>query len=115
MTGGMIWPPVEATASTAPATSWRYPFFFINGIVMIPVVTTFDTAVPEMVPNRVLPKTATLAGPPRYLPIKAMARSVKKAPPPVAKSDWPSKTKGSTIPAATTRGSPSRAFVSRYR
>ena len=38
MTGGMIWPPVEATASTAPAKAGLYPTFFISGMVKMPVL-----------------------------------------------------------------------------
>ncbi len=33
MTGGMIWPPVEATASTAAAASGLKPLRFIMGMV----------------------------------------------------------------------------------
>jgi len=37
MTGGMIWPPVEAAASTAPAKFGVYPKRFMRGIVKVPV------------------------------------------------------------------------------
>ena len=65
ITGGMNWPPVEATDSTAPANTGRYPIFFIRGMVKDPVLTTLATAEPLMVPNKALLMTATLAGPPR--------------------------------------------------
>ena len=71
MIGGMIWPPVEATASTAPAKRAGYPVDFISGMVMEPVATTLATALPETVPISALATTATLAGPPRNLPSKA--------------------------------------------
>ncbi len=59
MTGGIIWPPVEATASTAPAKADGYPRLFISGIVNVPVVTTFATAEPDIVPIAPLERTAT--------------------------------------------------------
>ena len=46
ITGGKIWPPQEAAASTAPANSGVYPIFFIRGIVKLPVVATLATAEP---------------------------------------------------------------------
>jgi len=82
MTGGMNWPPVEATASTAPAKVGRYPIFFIKGIVKEPVLTTLATALPEMVRKSELLKMATLAGPPRYRPAIELASLIKKAPVP---------------------------------
>ena len=64
MIGGMICPPVEATASTAPANSGRKPVRFISGMLICPVTMTLATALPEMVPNRLDETTATLPGPP---------------------------------------------------
>ena len=67
ITGGTSCPPVEATASTAPAKEGRYPAFFIIGMVNAPVVTTLPTELPERVPMRLLATTAVLAGPPTLL------------------------------------------------
>ena len=50
MTGGMIWPPLEAQASTAPAKAGGKPTFFIRGMVKVPVVTTLPAALPLTVP-----------------------------------------------------------------
>src|SRR5699024_6119427 len=73
ITGGKKYPPKEAAASTAPANVDLYPDFFIKGIVNAPVVTTFAIALPLIVPISALPTTATLAGPPEYLPSMAIA------------------------------------------
>ena len=77
ITGGISWPPVEETASTAPANSSRYFCFFISGMVKAPVVTTLAMALPEMVPMMALEITAILAGPPRLAPASEMERSRK--------------------------------------
>ena len=65
MIGGMIWPPVEATASMAPASVASNPDRRISGIVTTPVATTLETALPEIVPKSEDATIATLAGPPR--------------------------------------------------
>ena len=62
MIGGMICPPVEATASTAPANSGRKPVRFISGMLICPVTMTLATALPEMVPNRLDEHHRHLAG-----------------------------------------------------
>ena len=51
MIGGMIWPPVDATASTAAANCGRKPVRFISGMVIGPSTITLATALPEIVPN----------------------------------------------------------------
>ena len=84
MMGGMNWPPVEDTASTAAAKVGWYPRRFIIGMVNVPVPTTLAVALPEIVPNRVLPTTATFAGPPRTRPKSPKARSMKNRPAPVS-------------------------------
>ncbi len=56
---------------------------FISGIVKVPVVTTFATELPDMVPKRPLAITATFAGPPILCPVAARARSMKNFPRPV--------------------------------
>src|SRR5699024_11067958 len=69
--GGVIIPPVEATASTAPACLGLKPTFFIKGIVKVPVVATLATGDPDNIPINPLETTAVLAGPPLYFPVKA--------------------------------------------
>ena len=64
MTGGMICPPLDATASMAPAMCAGKPVRFIKGMVMAPSTTTLATALPETVPNSAEETTDTLAGPP---------------------------------------------------
>ena len=49
---------------------------------MVPVPTTFATALPLIEPNRALPKIATLAGPPLNFPNPEFAQSRKKSLPP---------------------------------
>ncbi len=77
MTGGMIWPPIDATASTPPAKAGRNPDRFISGIVNAPVVTTLATPEPLIVPMRADEITDTFAGPPRDAPTVPMAMSLK--------------------------------------
>ena len=55
---------------------------FIRGMVNVPVVTTFVTELPDMVPKRLLAKTATLAGPPLAPPAMAKDVSMKSRPAP---------------------------------
>ena len=81
--GGIICPPVEAAASTAPANSGLYPVFFIIGIVTDPVVTVLPTDDPETIPHRAEEITATFAGPPEEAPAMELARLIKKAEIPV--------------------------------
>ena len=113
ITGGMIWPPFDATASMAAATWAGYPARFIIGMVIAPSSTTLATALPDTVPNRQDDTTATLAGPPRNRPIATSATSVRKRSPPTAYSARPKRTNATTIVAATARGRPSRPLASR--
>ncbi len=78
MTGGMICPPMEAVASTAPANSGLKPVRFMSGMVKAPVVTTLAIADPLTIPRRQEEKTATFAGPPLVCPTMLIARSEKK-------------------------------------
>jgi hypothetical protein len=64
MTGGIRAPPVEVTASMAPATWGSNPVLFIIGMVKIPSTVTLATALPEIVPKRELERTEIFAGPP---------------------------------------------------
>jgi hypothetical protein len=84
MMGGIKIPPVEATASTAPAKAGGYPLFFIIGIVNEPVEATFAVAAPESIPKNALVITATFAGPPVLCPAMPKAISLKKSPTPEA-------------------------------
>ncbi len=93
MMGGMIWPPVEAAASTAPANSGRKPVFFIIGIVTDPVVTVFPTEDPETMPQRAEEMTETLAGPPEYLPAAQFASEMKNWEIPVRSRNAPKRMK----------------------
>jgi len=64
----------------------------MSGMVITPVVTTFDTALPEIEPNRPEATTAILACPPRKRPTIAMAICVKNSEPPDFSSTWPKNT-----------------------
>jgi hypothetical protein len=83
MMGGMIWPPVEDAASTAPANSGLKPVFFIMGMVTEPVVTVLPTDEPLTMPHKALEMTATLAGPPLDQPARRFASEMKKLAMPV--------------------------------
>ena len=50
MTGGTIWPPFDAIASTDAAKRGLNPELFISGMVKEPVVTTFAVVLPDSVP-----------------------------------------------------------------
>jgi hypothetical protein len=80
--GGVICPPEEEQASTAAENLGLYPILFIKGIVKAPVVATFATADPEIVPRNALATTDALAGPPRRCPVREIARSKKNFPAP---------------------------------
>jgi hypothetical protein len=49
----------------AAATCAGKPERFIIGMVITPTALTFATALPEIMPNRLEPTTATFAEPPR--------------------------------------------------
>ena len=59
---GMICPPVDAVASTPPANEGEKATIFNHGNGDNTRPTTFDTAEPEMVPNRELAIIAAWAG-----------------------------------------------------
>ena len=96
MIGGMIWPPVEATASTPAAKCGGKPVRFISGIVIGPSTMTLATALPEIVPNRLELTTDTLPGPPAVWPVRLMAKSMNSCPVPVRSMKLPNSTKIST-------------------
>ena len=58
--GGVICPPVDAVASTAPEKWGGYPTFFIAGIVRDPVVTVFAIEEPDIVPKNADEKNCNL-------------------------------------------------------
>ena len=109
MIGGMIWPPVEATASIAPATLRSYPACRISGMVMTPTVATLLTALPEIMPNRLDATTAILAAPPRRRPINAEAMSVNHSEAPDLSRSWPKNTNMMTMVQMIVIGMPNIA------
>ncbi len=106
MIGGIIWPPVEATASTAPAKAGRYPMPFMSGMVNVPVVITLATAEPDTVPNNPLVTTATLAGPPAERPVSATAKSINRLPMPMRSTSEPKIINNTIYVADTATGIP---------
>ncbi len=83
------------------------------GMVIGPSITTLDTALPDTVPNSVEAITATLAGPPRSLPIVTSAKSVSAWSPRAAYSTRPNRMNGMMIVAVTASGVPSIPLESR--
>ena len=73
---------------------------------MVPVVRTFATAVPEIIPIRLLPTTAAFAGPPRDFLVIATAISIKTPLAPVFSSNAPRTTMMITKVALTPSGVP---------
>ena len=65
ISGGMIRPPDEATASTAPLNAAGYPSRRIAGRVTAPVDATFADAEPEIDPKKADASTDTFAAPAR--------------------------------------------------
>ncbi len=62
-------------------------------MVIGPSTMTLATALPEMVPNRLLLMTDTLPGPPAVWPVKASAKSMNSLPVPVRSMKLPNRTK----------------------
>ena len=110
--GGVIWPPVEATASTAAASAGGYPSRFISGIVRVPVVATLATALPLTVPKAAEAMVAILAAPPTERPDTRSAMSINAWPPPVCKRTAPNNTKAAIMVAARPVSIPPNAQVS---
>ena len=75
-------------------------------MVKEPVVTTFASDEPEIVPSRPDATTAVFAGPPAYLPVKENARSMNCFAPPVASRNEPNRIKANTKVVATDIGVP---------
>jgi len=79
MMGGIIWPPVEAAASTPPAKRPRKPLDFISGMVITPVEAVFAMAEPLIVPVKAEEITATKPAPPRTRPATTLETSMTKS------------------------------------
>ena len=107
MTGGASTAPVEAQASIAPAVDGLKPVFFMAGIVIVPVVSTFEITEPLIEPSRPDEKIATLAAPPRYWPQSAKAKLMKNSPAPVCCRAMPKIRKPITSSAKARIGMPS--------
>ncbi|MNC94630.1 hypothetical protein D3C83_115330 [compost metagenome] len=65
---------------------------FISGIVIGPSTSTFATALPDTVPNKLELTTATLPGPPAVWPVSESAKSMKSCPMPVRSMNAPNNT-----------------------
>ena len=101
ITGGTRLPPVDATASTAPAKTAEYPIFFMIGIFTEPVTMTSAAGLPEIMPNNPLDTTATFDTPPTRRPANSAARLKKKRPPPVSARKLPNRINKKTYAATT--------------
>ena len=80
ISGGMICPPDDATASTAAANRLGYPNRVMAGSVIAPVDATFAEAEPEIDPNKADDITETLAAPPLRCPAAAAAMFMNPCP-----------------------------------
>ena len=90
ITGGMIWPPEDAAASTPPAKGRLNPRRSIIGMVSTPVDSTLTTGPPEMVPNMAELTMAAWAGPPRSRRVATNASLISDRPPAEAPNRLPS-------------------------
>ena len=81
----------------------------------MPVVKTLATAVPDIIPIRLEPTTAALAGPPLDLPVRALAISIKTLPAPEFSNTAPNKTIKITNVAVTPKGVPKIPLPPRYK
>ena len=96
MIGGTSAPPELAAASIPPAVTGRNPAERIIGIVNVPVVAVFATALPDSDPMIPDETTATFAGPPVRLPKNLRAASSTYPVAPVPSSVVPNSTKRNT-------------------
>jgi hypothetical protein len=113
ITGGMIWPPVEAVASTAAANAGRKPVRFMSGMVSGPSTITLATALPDTVPNRLDETTDTLPGPPAVCPVMDSAKSMNNWPVPLRSMNAPKRTNSITYEADTPSVEPKMPSVER--
>ncbi len=76
------------------------------GMVTLPTVATFAVPLPEIVPKRELPTTATLAGPPTMRPAKMAAMLLIRKDPPLRMRIAPNMIKRVISVAETPKGIP---------
>src|SRR5690625_2954752 len=86
---GVIVAPVDAVASPPAAYRPGKPDFFMAGMVIGPVVSTLETAEPDIMPIRPDETTETFACPPRKRPNIARATLKKNEAAPVCWSATP--------------------------
>ena len=79
---------------------------------MVPVKTTFATALPEIEPNKLDATIATFAGPPRNRPKSLNAKSVMNSRPPMIVMISPSRKNPSTMVDTTHMATPNMALAS---
>jgi hypothetical protein len=96
MTGGTSAPPELAAASMPAACSRLKPALRIIGIVNVPVVAVFATALPESEPIKPLLITEIFAGPPGLRPNSRCASSMMNRVAPVTCSTAPKMTNRNT-------------------
>ena len=84
-------------------------------MVKVPVVTTLDTPLPEMVPIRALEATAASAGPPVTRPVAVSARFTKNWPAPLFSRNAPKRMNIKINVALTLIAEPKTPSVPRYR
>ena len=110
ITGGMIWPLIEAEASMAPAFTPDSPVRFISGMVKMPPDTTLETDEPETTPLSAEETTATLAGPPRRWPSSAIEICIIQLPAPAFSRSVPNSTNRKTKLVETPSAMPNTPF-----
>ena len=104
-------PPELAAACTPAAVTGGNPALRIIGIVNVPVVAVFATALPESDPIRPLASTATLAGPPELRPKIRSAKSTMNRVAPVASRNAPKITNRKTYVNITFSATPKMPWL----
>ena len=89
ITGGKIWPPLDAAVSMAAACSGLYPDFFIIGMVKDPVIVILATVLPVREPKSALVKTDKAAAPLLNLDAAKPPKDMMKRIPPKASNKDP--------------------------
>ena len=111
MTGGISAPPELAAACTPAAATGLNPALRIMGIVKVPVVAVFATALPDSDPINPLLRMATLAGPPGLLPNMRCANSTMNRVAPVASRNAPKITNRKTYVNITCNAIPKMPWL----
>ena len=106
-------PPELAAACTPAAVTGRKPALRIIGMVNVPVVAVFATALPESEPIRPLLRTATFAGPPELRPKTRSAKSTMNRVAPVASRNAPKMTNRKTYVNITLSATPKTPWLCR--